>query len=274
MARTVKDAAIVLGALTAEDSRDAKTKAEGRVAYQDYTQFLKADGIRGKRIGYYSQPLEEDTTELGAVMEEALDYFRSQGAEIIEIPEILAEGTGEHSFTVLKYEFKDGLNKYLAGLYDLAPARNLGEVVRATFADSVEMKYHDHELLKVCAELGDLNTPEYKEALKKMLKASRENGVDRVMDQNQLDAIVAPTGSPAWKTSLEDGDAFGVFSSSPAAISGYPNISVPMGQIDGLPVGISIFGRAWSEPVLLEIAYSFEQGTKHRFTPQFIAAEE
>ena len=119
-------------------------------------------------------------------------------------------------------------------------------------------------------EKNGLDTKEYKEALTKALKGSRENGIDKVMDENNLDAIIAPTGGPAWKTDLVNGDFFSVGSSSPAAISGYPNITVPMGSIDGLPVGISFFGRAWSEPILLEIAYAYEVGTKHRKTPQFL----
>jgi len=118
-------------------------------------------------------------------------------------------------------------------------------------------------------EKDELNSEEYKESLATMLKGSREDGIDRVMDEHQLDAIISPTGSPAWETDHINGDSFQLGSSSPAARSGYPNITVPMGFVDALPVGVSIFGRAWSEPVLIEIAYAFEQGTKHRRAPEF-----
>lgn len=269
MARTVTDAAITLGALTEVDPKDVKTQAEGRKAYQDYTQFLDKNGIKGKRIGYFTQPLNEDTTELGTIMEEAISYFREQGAEIVEVEEILEEGTGQSSFLVMQYEFKAGLNEYLAAMGDNATVKDLEEIVELTLHDPQEMQYHDHKLLELSQSRGGLEEEEYLVALEKMLKASQENGIDRVMDNLQLDAVIAPSGSPAWKTDLENGDTFGVFSSSPAAIAGYPSITVPMGQIDGLPVGISIFGRAWSEPILLEIAYSYEQGTQHRFSPTF-----
>jgi len=136
--------------------------------------------------------------------------------------------------------------------------------------DDIELRYFDQNLLEKAQALGDLNTPQYKTSLTKMLKACREDGIDKVMNENDLDAIVAPTGAPAWKTDLTIGDNYIGSSSSPAARSGYPNITVPMGFIDELPVGISIFGRAWSEGVLLEVAYAYEQATKHRKAPQFL----
>ncbi len=271
MARSVRDAATVLGFLTATDDRDPRTLEPGRQAFDDYTPYLKAGSLEGKRIGYYSKPLEEDSTALGDVMDEAIQWFKNQGAEVVTIPEILPEGTGDASFMVLLYEFKDGLNRYLAGLGGQAPAKDLAEIIALTLADSVEMEYHDHALLQMAQEKGGLDEPEYQDALAQIMRAARQDGIDRVMDENTLDAIIAPSGSPAWVTSLENGDTFGVFSSSPAAIAGYPSITVPMGQLEGLPVGLSIFGRAWSEAVLIELAYAFEQGTKHRFSPEFRA---
>jgi amidase len=139
--------------------------------------------------------------------------------------------------------------------------------------DSVELKYFDQQLVVESEAKGDLNSPEYKKDLRIMLDGSRKNGIDRVMDKYNLDAIVAPTGGPAWKTDLVNGDNFSVSSSSPAAIAGYPSITVPMGFIQGLPVGISFFGRAWSEPKLISIAYSYEQGTHYRKPPQFITKD-
>ena len=269
MARTVRDAAICLGTLTDVDSLDSKTTQEGRIAHTDYTPFLKADGIKGKRIGFYKRPLG-DNVRLTKVMEDAVAYFESQGATIVKIEDQIFQRRGGNSFQVLLYEFKDGLNKYFQSLGPNAEVKSLEDLVEQTFSDSVEMHYHDHALLKIAQEKGGLDSEEYQKALAYVQKASREDGIDKVMNEHNLDAIVAPTGGPAWKTDLINGDNFGVGSSSPAAISGYPNITVPMGNIDGLPVGISIFGRAWSEPVLLEIAYAYEQGTRHRMSPEYL----
>ncbi|MDC6351588.1 amidase [Zeaxanthinibacter sp. PT1] len=267
MARTVRDAAITLGVLTQVDSADSKTTQPGRKIYTDYTQFLNPDGIRGKRIGYYTAPID-GYVRMQGVMEEAKAYFESRGAELVPLEEIMPSEARRHSFQVLLYEFKDGLNEYFASLGDNAPVNNLEDLIMQTQADSIEMQYFDHDLLNQAQEKGDLDSKEYKEALASMLRLSRAEGIDKVMDEHKLDAIIAPTGSPAWKTDLTNGDNFQFSSSSPAAISGYPNITLPMGQLDGLPVGISIFGKPWSEPVLLEIAYDFEQGTKHRMSPE------
>ncbi|TFG72574.1 MAG: amidase, partial [Flavobacteriales bacterium] len=249
MARTVTDAAICLGLLTETDPKDPATLVPGRVSHSDYTPFLKQDGLRGKRIGYYKKPLG-DNVRLTQVMDENVAFLKEQGATIIELEEILRSGVRDYSFQVLLYEFKDGLNKYFEGLGPKAPVSSLEDLIQKTFADSVEMHYHDHELLKLAQSKGDLQSAEYREALAASIKGSREQGIDSVMDAHQLDAIMAPTGGPAWKTDLTNGDNFGVSSSSPAAIAGYPNITVPMGEIDGLPVGVSFFGRAWTEPLL------------------------
>jgi amidase len=136
------------------------------------------------------------------------------------------------------------------------------------------LRYFDQKLIEMAQEKGDLESAEYKEALATMLKATREKGIDQLMNEHKLNAIMAPTGSPAWKTDLVNGDNFMGGSSSYAAIAGYPNITVPMGFIDELPVGVSFFGRAWSEPLLLEIAYGYEQGTKKRCAPKFLATDQ
>jgi len=272
MARTVKDAAICLSVLTEADSNDVKTISTNRIAYADYTQFLKAQGIHGKRIGYYKSPLGDDT-RMTAVMEDAVAYLKSQGAAIIELDEVMKPEARKNSYQVLLYEFKDGLNKYFRQNGTASPVQDLQDLIDKTFADSIEMRYHDHGILKLAQSKGDLSSNEYQTALSTMLKLSRDEGIDKVMNENHLDAIIAPTGGPAWKTDLTNGDNSHISSSSPAAIAGYPNITVPMGVIDGLPVGLSIFGRPWSEPVLLEIAYGYEQGTRHRMTPQFVHGE-
>jgi len=268
MARTVRDAAICLGAMVGEDEHDSKTSAAAGKSFTDYTQFLDENGLEGKRIGYWTT-FRSAHFRVDSLMDNAIANMESQGATVIEIDEISKTDIGDPSFTVLLYEFKDGLNKYFASLGDNAPVKSLEELIEVTFADEIEMQYFDHELLKMAQEKGDLTSEEYLDALEQALLNARAGGIDRVMERHNLDAIMAPTGNPAWKTDLTNGDNFGQYSSSPAAIAGYPNISVPMGFIDGLPVGLSIFGKAWSEPELLGIAYDYEQRTMYRENPTF-----
>ena len=168
------------------------------------------------------------------------------------------------------FEYKEGLNSYFASLGPNAPIKNLPALIAYNKQDSVELDFYQQEYLEMAAAKSDLESEEYKTALATMAKLSQAEGIDRVMDEHQLDAIIAPTGSPAWKTDHENGDKFHVGSSSPAAMSGYPNITIPMGFVDELPVGLSFFGRAWSEPVLLEIVYAYEQGTTYRKAPKFL----
>ena len=272
MARTVRDAAIFLGVLVGIDSTDEKTlKSKGRF-YSDYTEFLKEDGLKGKRIGLYKGPLGQNY-KVDTLMYKAIDFLKSHGVEIIEIDEISTGKVGYYSFEIMLYEYKDGLNKYFQSLGSNAPVKSIEELIAFNKSDSIELNYFNQKYLEMAQEKGDLTSVEYVEALAKMKKGSREAGIDRVMNLHNLDAIIAPTGSPAWKTDLINGDSFQLGSSSPAARAGYPNITVPMGYIDELPVGISFFGRAWSEPLLLEIAYAYESGTKHRKSPKFLVSE-
>ncbi|MFW5725709.1 MAG: amidase [Bacteroidota bacterium] len=272
MARTVTDAAIVLGVLTGVDPRDEHTNmSEGKYP-QDYTQFLNSDGLKGKRIGFFTGPMGINH-KVDTLMHQAVAFMRSQGAEIIEIDRISEQTTGSYAFQVMLYEYKDGLNKYFASLGPDGPIKNLDELIAFNKADDVSMMFYNQEYLEMAAEKDGLDTESYQEALEAMHEGARANGIDRVMDEYSLDAIIAPTGSPAWKTDHVNGDSFQLGSSSPAAHAGYPNITLPMGFVDELPVGISIFGKAWSEPVLLEIAYAYEQGTKHRKAPGFLVNE-
>lgn len=269
MARTVRDAAICLGTLVCVDSADVKTFASEGKYYADYTQFLKEDGLKGKRIGLFKAPFGVNF-KVDSVMMQAVEFMKAQGAEIIEIEEISKSGVGGHSFQVMLFEYKDGLNKYFQSLGPNAVIRNLEELIAFNREDSLELRYFNQKYLEMAQQKADLQSKEYRDALSAMLKGSREEGIDKVMNAHQLDAIIAPTGSPAWKTDLVNGDHYQLGSSSPAAQAGYPNITVPMGFIDELPVGISFFGRAWTEPVLLEIAYAYEQGTRHRQEPKFL----
>ncbi|CAN5545239.1 amidase [soil metagenome] len=269
MARTVRDAAICLGALVGVDSEDEKTLPSQGKFHLDYTQFLQEDGLKGKKIGFYKEPIGNNY-KVDSLMLQAVNFLKSQGAEIIEVDKISKENVGNYSFKIMLYEYKDGLNKYFQSLGPGAPVKNVEGLIAFNSADSIELKYFNQKYLEMAQEKGDLESNEYKEALAKMTKGIREEGIDKVMNEHKLDVIIAPTGGPAWKTDLINGDSFQVGSSSPAAQAGYPNITVPMGFVDELPVGISFFGRAWSEPVLLEIAYAYEQGTKHRKAPRFL----
>lgn len=266
MARTVEDAAICLSVLTGVDPKDGKTPASEGNIQEDYSSFLKPDALKGKRIGWWKGP-SENHYKVAAEMKKAVEFLKEQGAEIVELESVIASGVNGHSFQVMLYEYKDGLNSYFASLGENAAIKSLEDLIEFNKKDEIEMEFYDQRYLEMAQEKGPLTEKAYTEALEAMHKGTREEGIDKVMDEHQLDAIIGPTGAPAWKTDHTNGDHYMLSSSSPAAISGYPNITVPMAFVEGLPVGISFFGRAWSEPVLLEIAYAFEQGTKARKAP-------
>jgi amidase len=271
MCRTVADAAIALGTMTGIDSADSKTLASSGNYKTDYTQYLVADGVKGKRIGLQRKAMGF-SDRVDTLMEQAARWLRANGAEVIDIDFPAGEDYESASFNVMVYEFRDGLNKYLAGT-EGSSVKNISELIKFNLADSVELRWFNQKTLEMADKKGDLTSPEYQKALALMHKATREDGIDKVMNTNKLDAIMAPTGSPAWKTDLLLGDHFTGGSSSLAAISGYPAITIPMGFINDLPVGVTFFGRAWSEPILLQIAYSYEQGTKHRKAPKYIVSD-
>jgi amidase len=268
MGRTVEDVAITLGALTGIDPTDSKTLASQGKSFNDYTKFLKKEGLNGKRIGLLKKSMGF-SDKVDTLINKAICFLKSHGATIIEIEFPKTADYENASYQVMLYEFKDGLNKYFATHSSDSIVKNIKELIEFNKKDSVELRYFDQNILEQADQKGDLTSPEYKNALALMLKATREDGIDKVMDSYKLDAIMAPTGSPAWKTDLLLGDHFVGGSSSLAAISGYPAITVPMGFIDELPVGVTFFGRAWNEAILIEIAYGYEQGTKHRKTPKY-----
>lgn len=269
MARTVRDAAICLGVMVGIDASDSKTLLNEGKTYTDYTQFLNQNGLAGKRIGLYTQPLGK-VAEVDAIIEKQVAYLKSQGATIIEIDKIGSSEVGQLSFNVMLFEYKDGLNKYFASLGENAPIKNLDELIAFNKSDPVELQHYGQEYLIMANEKEALDSDAYKETLRNMLAGSQKNGLDKVLQEHQLDAIIAPTGGPAWKTDWANGDTFHIGSSSPAARAGYPNITVPMGFVGALPVGLSFFGAAWSEPQLIEMAYAFEQGTMVRRAPTFL----
>ena len=269
MARTLKDACILLGALTGIDSTDKKTLDSRGHFQSDYLQFLDLKGLEGKRIGYLKTQ-EGKNFKVDKLVKNAISIMEKSGAKIIELDKIVEGEPHKNSREVMAYEFKSGINKYLNDLGDNRPVNDLSEIISWTYNDSIEMQHFDLSRMESSQKKGNLDEIGYTSALSKMLTAYQKNGIDYVMDKDSLDAIICPTGGPAWKTDLINGDNFSLSSSVNAALSGYPNITIPMGFIQKLPVGISFFGRKWSEPVLIEIAYAYEQITMHRKTPEFI----
>jgi len=270
MARTVTDAALLLGVLTGVDERDSKSVESDGKALTDYTPYLKADGLKGKRIGVWRSKFGFHEG-VDAALEPALEAMKDAGAELIDLETIIdnANELRDHARTLLEYEFKDGVNAYLATASPTTGVKSLSDVIAYNYSHEEEaMPFFKMEILESSEARGDLDEEAYLTAKRLVQSRSRE-GINKVMDENELDAIVAPTGGPAWCTDLINGDHFGSGSSSPAAWAGYPIITVPAGYVQGLPVGLSFFGRAWSEGELISIAYAFEQQTKARIPPTF-----
>jgi amidase len=270
MTRTVRDTAILLGALAGFDPNDAKTHIEKGEIFSDYTQFLNPDGLNGMRIGIATQMtgFHKGVTELFA---QAVEVMKSKGAEVInEVTFEHQQKWGAAEWEVLLYEFKTDLNNYLQN-HPNVPVKTLEELIEFNKRNAgKEMPWFGQEIFELAQEKGDLTSEEYLKALEEAKRFTQKEGIDAVMGNHRLDAIIAPTNGPAWNIDWVNGDHFSGSSSSPVAISGYPNITVPMGFVHGLPAGISIFGKAWSEPVLLKIAYAFEQATGHRKEPGFV----
>jgi len=272
MCRTVRDAATVLGALTGVDSEDGAT-AEGQgKSYTDYTQFLKADGLRGARIGVVRKTFGF-MDAVDKVMEAALEAMKKAGVILVDPVEIETAGKwSETESTVFMYELKADLNAYLARPGFNPPVKTLKDIIEFNEKNrEKEMPYFGQDFFLKAEAKGPLSDKEYIEALEKNHQLARKEGIDATMDKHNLDALVGPTRGPAWLTDLiADGDHSGGGSSGAAAVAGYPNVTVPAGFVFGLPVGISFFGRAWSEPVLIRLAYAFEQATKVRKPPKFL----
>ncbi len=270
MARTVRDAAIALGALAGMDPDDTATRTSEGKAHSDYTRFLDVDGLKGKRIGV-EKTLRKVHEGVDTLLEEALDTMKQKGAEIIEV-ELLArvEGISNEEYEVLKFEFKDGLNRYLSRVS--GPVKSLKDVINFNSTNQERaMPFFGQEILESSEEKGSLETPAYKQALEKILSVTR-TGIDGVLKEHQLDAICGPMNGPSWCTDLINGDYFtGYGFYSTPAIAGYPHINVPMGLVYGLPVGLLFMGTAYSEPQLLTLAYAYEQASQKRVPPQFLA---
>jgi amidase len=271
MCRTVRDAATLLGALTGVDANDSATAASAGRSYTDYTQFCKADGLKGARIGVARKYFGFNDA-VDALMEESLDVMKKLGATVIDPADIETFGKFDDSeLLVMMYELKADLNAYLARLGPDAPVHTLKEVIEFNERNrEKEMPYFGQDLFLKAEGKGPLTEKAYLDALEKNHRLARTEGIDATMDKHRLDAIVAPTGGPAWLTDLLNGDHVAGGSSNAAAVAGYPNINVTAGSISGLPVGISFFGRAWSEATLIRLAFGFEQATKARQAPRFL----
>jgi amidase len=273
MARTVRDAAVLLGALTGVDTEDGATGASRGKGFSDYTKYLDPNGLRGARVGVVRSYFGfHEGVDL--LMSDALGVIKKLGAVLIDPVEIKTFALlGNAEEVVLHHELKADMNAYLARLGPGAPVHTLKDIIEFNEKNkNTEMPFFGQDIFMKAEAKGPLTSKEYLTALEKCRRLTRTEGIDAAMKKHKLDALVAPTDAPAWLTDLVDGDHYLGGSSTAAAVAGYPSITVPAGFVSGLPVGISFFGTAWSEPTLLRLAYAFEQGTKARKGPRFLAS--
>jgi amidase len=273
MARTVRDAAILLSALTGADPRDPATEASNGHVEKDYTAFLDPNGLRGARLGV-ARKFMGNNSEVDHLIEAAIALMKQQGAEIIDPADLTSSDheMGEAEGIVLSYEFKADLNAYLAGLRPGTRVKTLADIIAFNEQNrDREMPWFGQETFLKAQARGPLSDQVYLDALAKSKKLSREQGIDAAVSQNRLDAIIAPTAGPSWVTDWVNGDFDTGGCSTPAAVAGYPHITVPAGYVYGLPIGLSFFGSAWSEPKLLKLAYAYEQASKLRREPKLLA---
>ena len=270
--RTVADVAVLLGAMTGADRGDPATQSKSRPKTRDYTRFLVEDGLRGARLGVARNMLGTDQRVID-IVESCLELMRGLGAQIVDpadLPNL--DKLGKCEIEVLQTEFKADLNKYLASLGRDVPVHSLEDVIQFNedHRDEV-LKYFGHELMAESQAKGPLTSKKYRQALDRCRRFTRREGIDALMTKERLDAVVAASGGPAWLIDLVNGDSpnWDLESTSPAAVAGYPHVTVPAGFIRGLPIGLSFFARAWQEPTLLRLAYAFEQAREARKPPRF-----
>ncbi len=271
MARSVADAVHLLSVLAGLDPTDSATKASQGKSSADYAQYLDPKGVKGARIGV-ARKFFGFNERVDKLMEDALQALKRLGAELVDPADLPTHGKFDDSeMEVLLFEFKTDLDAYLSGLRQKTPVRSLKELIGYNERNrGQEMPYFGQDLFVKAQAKGPLTSKTYRKALARNHRLSRIEGIDAALRKNRLDALVAPTGGPAWPTDLINGDHFTGGSSTPAAVAGYPNINVPAGFVFGLPVGISFFGTAWSEPLLIKIAYAYEQATRLRKSPRFL----
>jgi len=270
MARSVADAAIFLGILTGVDQRDPVTAESQGKAHADYTSFLDKNGLKGARIGIARKSFGFHE-KVDLLMKEAISVIKAQGAVIVDPAEIEPEERyGDAEFEVLLYEFKADLNTYLASLGPNCPVRSLKDIIAFNEEHRQEvMPYFEQEIFFMVEKKGPLKSEEYLKALEKCRRLSRTEGIDKTLEEHELDAVIVPTDGPAWVTDLVNGDHYLGGSSQAAAVAGYPSITVPAGEVFGLPVGVSFIGGAYQEGKLIKLAYAYEQASRHRHAPSF-----
>ncbi|HEX9391722.1 MAG TPA: amidase [Usitatibacteraceae bacterium] len=270
MTRTVADTAILLTAMAGVDARDAVTAAGAGKAL-DYSKFLDADGLKGARIGVVRNAMASNL-RVQAIVDAAIAVLKDKGAILVDVDVPNISKYGDSELEVLLYELKAGLNRYLAEFGQGAPVQTLRDVIAFNEKNRErEMPFFDQELFIRAEAKGGLDSKEYLEALANNHKYSRAEGIDKVMGENRLDALFALTGGPAWITDYVNADHFGDSFTTPAAVAGYPHITVPAGFIAGLPIGVSFVAGAWAEGTLIKLAYAFEQATRHRRAPGYAA---
>ncbi|NIM96031.1 MAG: amidase [Anaerolineales bacterium] len=275
--RTVQDVALLLGALVGVDERDQSTQLKRRRAFRDYAKFLSEEGLKRARIGVARNMLGSDE-RITHILESCLDIMKQMGAEIIDPANLPNSDTfGETEFEVLLYEFKYGLNSYLSSLGPRSRVHSLEEVIKFNEENKDRvMPFFGQERMIAAHEKGSLSSKKYRQALSRNRRLTRREGIDALIKRKRLDAIVVTSGGPAWLIDLANGDprSWDMKSTSPAAVAGYPHITVPGGHLFNLPIGISFFSKAWSESTLLRIAYSFEQALMARKPPKFLSKLE
>jgi amidase len=273
MARTVADAAILLGAMTGVDAQDSATRLGKKRALSNYAKFLDRDGLRGARIGV-ARNLAGANSRILKIFEFCVEVLKKLGAEVIDPADVPNfDKFGKTELDVLHYEFKADLNKYLKSLSDGARVRSMEDVIKFNEENSDKvMPYFGQEHMMTAQEKPSLSDKKYKDALAKNHLYARTKGLDAAMRKHKLDAIIMPSGGPSWVIDLVNGDSsnWDMESTSPAAVAGYPHITVPAGYVFGLPVGLSFVGKAWQEPTLIKFAYAFEQATQLRRMPRFL----
>ena len=273
MARTVADAAILLGALTGIDERDSATRLSRKRSLSNYTKFLDLDGLKGARIGV-ARNMAGANPRILKIFEFCIEVMKKLGAEIVDpanLPNF--DKFGKTELDVLHYEFKADLNKYLKSLPRDARVHSMGDVIKFNEENNdTVMPYFGQEHMVTALAKSSLSDKKYRDALAKNHLYARTKGIDATMRKHKLDAIVVPSGGPSWMIDLVNGDSsnWDMESTSPAAVAGYPHITVPAGYVFGLPVGLSFFAKAWQEPTLIKFAYAFEQATQLRRTPRFL----